>query len=252
MSQSDQLPSAMPSAVLLARRKRLINSLATDISEMKRSILSNETSIANFQTRGSGDAEYNSIRIENSTKNIEDLRARIARAEQKIEQVDAGVFDFEIEKEVKRQKVAAAEKAANDLLIAESDNACKEAGKKQSKAFYEIERSSKYNERTLEKEVAKFWDVVDTLPPNIAKNIETTPCNRCYKYRGVCFYGKRPEQKPDMIFQKTHDGTLITEITDFSVTTYIKPFNGANKTLVSKYRRDLTANLSAPAKMTMV
>ena len=243
-------PLKSDATIITARRKRLINTIAADISSMKRAILGNETSIANFQTRGSGDAEYNSIRIENSSKNIEELRARIVRAEQKIQNVENGLFDSEIQQDHQRVKDLEAQKLEKIRLLTESENACKEVGKSSSKAFYEIERNSKYMERTLEKEAAKYWDVCMTLPPNILKNIESTPCNRGYRYRGVCFYGKRPEQKPDMIFQKTHDGTLIEEITDTLITKYLKPFNGGNKTVISRVRREISPGLGAPAKLT--
>lgn len=239
-------------ATMVTRRKQMMSSVAKDISEMKRAISVNETSISNFQTRGSGDAEYNAIRIENASKNIEELRDQIARAEQKIVRIDEGLFDGEIKSEVQRNKEFTMQRAEKAKLITESDNACKEAGKVRSKAFFEIERSAKYTDKTVAKELEKYWDASATLPPNILKNIETTPCNRCYRYRGVCFYGKRPEQKPDMVFQKTHDGTLIEEIADGYITTYLKPFNGANKTLVSKYRREIVQGLSGPAKMTKV
>ena len=239
-------------ATMVSRRKQMMSSVAKDISDMKRSILVNETSISNFQTRGSGDVEYNAIRIENAMKNIEELRAQIARAEQKIVRIDAGLLDGEIQSEVQRNKEFTTQRAEKAKLIADSDNACKEAGKIRSKAFFEIERSAKYTDKTVAKELEKYWDAFATLSPNILKNIETTPCNRCYRYRGVCFYGKRPEQKPDMVFQKTHDGTLIEELTDEYITTYLKPFNGGNKTLVSKYRREITPGLSGPAKLTRI
>ena len=237
---------------MINRRKQLISAVAKDISEMKRAISVNETSISNFQTRGSGDAEYNAIRIENGLKNIEELRSQISLAEHKIVRIDEGLLDGEIQNEVQRNKEFTTQRVEKAKLIAESDNACKEIGKMRSKAFFEIERSAKYSEKTVGKELNKYWDALETLPPNILKNIETTPCNRCYRYRGVCFYGKRPEQKPDMVFQKTHDGTLIEELTDEYITTYLKPFNGANKTLVSKYRRETTPNLSGPAKLTRI
>ena len=235
---------------MIARRKRYIATTNSEIADMKRSILVNKTSIANFQTRGSGDAEYNSVRIENASKNIDELLLQIARAEQKIINIEAGALDGEIQKECKRVKDALAKKVEADKLLAESEIASKAAGKVQSKAFYEIERNAKYTERTLEKELAKYWDSLATLPPNILKNIETTPSNRCYKHRGVCFYGKRPEQKPDMIFQKTPEGTVITEVTDTYIATFLKPFNGGNKMLINKSSRRINPGLTAPAILT--
>jgi len=245
-------PQVVRGNLMLIRRKRWMNAISTDIAEMKRAIITNQSSINNFQTRGSGDAEYNATRIENSTRNIDDLRLQISRAEQKITRIEEGLLDSEIEKEIAQAKDIALKKSEQTKLVIDSDNACKEAGKIKSKAFYQIERNAKYNDRTLEKELAKYWDATATLPPNIVKNIESTPCNRGYRYRGVCFFGKRPEQKPDMMFQKSHEGTLITEITDTHITNYIKPFNGANKSQISKHRRQVTDSFTAPAKLTKV
>ena len=244
--------SEMKGELMLVRRKRYMTTISTEIAEMKRAIVANQSSISNFQNRGSGDSEYNAIRIENSTKNIEDLRLQISRAEQKIVRIEEGLLDGEIQQDVQRAKDLVLKKSEQAKLVIESDNACKEIGKKQSKAFFEIERSSKYSERTLEKELSKYWDAYNTLPPNILKNIETTPCNRGYRYRGVCFYGKRQEQKPDMMFQKTHEGTVIEEITDTTITKYLKPFNGSNKSLISKYRRETVTGFTAPAKLTKI
>ena len=237
---------------LSRRRTTMISTLKSDIAEMERTILSNKNSISNFSSRGSGDAVYNASRIENATKKIEELSTQILTLEQKIHNVKEGFCDGEIQIDFEKDKEFLMQQTEKSKIFLESESVAKEAGKVRSKAFYQIERNSAYNDRAVEKELSKYWDAIASLPPNIVKNIETTPSNRCYRHRGVCFYGKRPEQKPDMVFQKTHGGTLITEITDTMITTFLKPFNGGNKTLVSKFSRELSDGLCNPAKKTLV
>ena len=113
-------------------------------------------------------------------------------------------------------------------------------------SFYKAERSEIGKEKSMQNHYKKFIDVCSTLPPHMARKIDTTPCNRGYKWRGVIFYGKLPEQLPDMIFEKRDGGTVITEITSTSQIVYFKDDN-KQKRLVSSVKRKLKMGFQGPA-----
>jgi hypothetical protein len=52
-----------------------------------------------------------------------------------------------------------------------------------------------------------------------------------------------------MVFDKNRDGTFITEVTPTMRTIFFKD-NNKNKTIVSKFRREVDPRLSRPAILT--
>lgn len=239
----------VPKVSLEERRRAFSSRLVESVRADKNMIKMHERTIENFETRGGADAEYNSQRIQKCQSQIEFLNDRVSETERKIAGVLVGESDAEIdamyaatrETLVKKNEDAKRRKVQN--LEQES------ASRSEGSTYFKMECSENSKERAMERERLKFWSCVETLPPHIARNIETTPCNRAYKWRGVLFYGKLPEQAPDMIFEKKDGGTLITEITPTSETVYFKDHT-KNKQLVSRMRRQLRPNLCGPAVLT--
>ena len=231
---------------LTDRRKTFANRIDEEIRNDNATIKMHTRTIENFETRGGGDAEYNICRIQKCQSQIEFLQEKIAIAEKKSAGVLLGHADAEIsteygemQSEMKRKNDEA--KAKKAIEIEQSV-----AGRTDGDLFYKAERSEQSREKSMKNHYNKFLDVVDTLPAHISRNIENTPCNRGYKWRGVIFYGKLPEVLPDMIFEKRDGGTLITEITPKSYTVYFKDQNKQKHTVASAGRQ-LKPKFQGPA-----
>lgn len=223
---------------------RLVESTKADSAMIK----VHKRTIDNFETRGGADAEYNTLRIQKCESQIAFLEKRIEETERKITGVALGEYDQEI-RAARNETVEASQKKAEEArrkkaVDLERENMTHNEGN----AYYKSERSEQSKERAMEREFSKFQNCVETLPPHILRNIETTPSNRAYKWRGVLFYGKLPEQAPDMIFEKKDGVTFVTEITPTSEVTFYKDMNKV-KHIVSRYRRQLQPGLRGPATL---
>jgi hypothetical protein len=229
------------------RRRQFANRIAEEIRNDNATIKMHKRTIENFETRGGGDKEYNECRIQKCESQIVYLIDKIATAQVKLDGVMAGNCDEEIEAsyreirdEIKKKDEDAKRKQALDL----EQNA---ASRTDGNVFYKAERSENSKEKSMQNHLKKFIDVCETLPPHMARKIDTTPCNRGYKWRGVIFYGKLPEQLPDMIFEKRDGGTFIREITPTSQVVYFKDDANKQKRNVSSVKRKLQPGLRGPA-----
>ena len=238
------------SRVSMQERRRAYSIRVSEGIKADRAMIKmHEKTIENFESHGGSDVEYTAQRIHKCRSQIEYLLQKIEQDDKKLIRIGAGEFDEEIMGAVNTMKDSMRKHAeeAERKRVFEKERS--EVLQVEGTAFYKSERSEQSTERAMEKELSKYWSAVETLPPHIAKNIETTPCNRAYKWRGVLFYGKLPEQKPDMVFDKNRDGTFITEVTPTIRTIFFKD-NNKNKTIVSKFRRQVDPRLSRPAILT--
>jgi hypothetical protein len=57
----------------------------------------------------------------------------------------------------------------------------------------------------------KFFKAVDTLPDYMKKNLSNMSNNKCYKWRGVCFYGEKLPVKDEEIvcFDRSRQGNML-------------------------------------------
>ena len=228
------------------RRKQFANRLSEEIRNDNMMIKMHKRTIENFETRGGGDREYNECRIQKCQSQISYLLEKITSTQVKVDNVLAGNCDEEInesyreiENENKKKDEDAKRKKALDLEQTKSSHI-------DGNIFFKAERSENSKEKSMQNHYKKFLDVCESLPPHMAKKIDTTPCNRGHKWRGVIFYGKLPEQLPDMIFEKRDGGTLIREITSTSEVVYFKDDNKQKRVVSSKKRR-LQVGLRGPA-----
>lgn len=229
------------------RRRNYSLRVSEGIREKKAMIKMHEKTIENFESHGGPDVDYTAQRIQKCKGQIDELIGMIAEQERLLTDIACGGQDNAILQEIsasrdntQKRREEAHRKRITDL---ERDTATHSEGN----TFFMSEKSEQSKERAMEREYNKFLSAVETLPPHIARNIETTPCNRAYRWRGVLFYGKLPEEQPDMIFEKQRDGTIIKEITPTSETVYFKDGTTKKKTTVASFRRNVDPRLSRPA-----
>ena len=140
-------------------------------------------------------------------------------------------------------------KSKQDAINAERD----ERDHAKSSLFITSEHKAMRNDRYIEKcivrEYAKLCDIASQLPDYISRNLENMPNNKGYKWRGVVFFGKLPEERNGntVIFEKKFDNTLITECSPTNLTHWNKSRDGV-KHLLSSFNRK-TSNNRGPAKL---
>ena len=231
------------------RRHTFSNRVLEGIKADRNMVKIHLKTIENFETHGGPDVEYTAQRIQRCQSQIEFLLQRIEQEEKKLVCITNGECDEEIMSSVNSMKDNMKKLSEDAFRKKTFEKERLDMSQVEGTAFYKSERSEQSKERAMERELTKYWSAVDTVPPHILKNIETTPCNRAYKWRGVLFYGKLPEQKPDMIFDKNRDGTYITETTPTSETIFFKDHN-KNKSLIRKFKRNVHPRLARPAILT--
>lgn len=211
-----------------------------------------ERTIDNLQTSSS------------ASKDLEFIHTQVEKYEGAIKAAQKALVDLEVK--ANNVHTGASDPEIKALLKSNSDQAKDEADKKAKKeaADYKKElelqargqagmsrerndmRNEAYTKRSMEKEYAKFLDVSDTLPDYIRKNLETMPNNKAYRFRGILFFGKLPEEPgaPFIIFDKRQEGTFISETTPTSYVEYTKTHHGPKVVKVQRRRR---LNFRAPA-----
>lgn len=214
------------------------------IETLQRSIKSMQESLT-----ADKDKNYYENRIAKSNASISRYTDEINVLNNKLMVVMSGGCDSEIEKMYKdtREELAKKtdERTRRDALTTEKDK----VNKALSKDFYESERNDMSKERRsnhyMEKEYFRYWDIVNSCPDYIAKNMKSMPNNKGYKYRGVIFYGELPsEPGPVVIFEKKYEGMYITETYRDREVVYFKPKDQPKKLLRSA---TLRPNPSGPA-----
>ena len=239
----------VPKVSIEERRRVFASRLAESVKADKSMIKMHERTIENFENRGGADVEYNTQRIQKCQSQIEFLLDRITATERKIAGVFVGESDHEIDAISRETRETAQKKAEEAKRKKAMDLERESVSHTEGNAYYKSERSENSKERAMDREYLKLLNCVETVPPHIARNIENTPCNRAYRWRGVLFYGKLPEQAPDMIFEKKDGVTYVTETTPTSEVIFYKDQNKA-KHFISRSRRQLQAGLRGPAILT--
>jgi hypothetical protein len=199
------------------------------------------------------DIDFASKTIEHNKNRIIEITSQINELQKKLNGVMFGQSDIEIETLYKANvdHVAEAEikKAKQDAAVAEREAVDRARGDAYMTSERKEIRNEKYMEKTIQREYAKLCDIVTQVPEYIKRNLENMPNNKGYRWRGVIFFGKLPEEPngPMVIFEKKYENTCITECSATNYTEWMKTRDGA-KQLVVSYRRK-TCNNRGPAKL---
>ena len=213
---------------------RMIEMLTKSVENLKNSMTSGK------------DMEYMENRIHQTKGSIESYKEHNATLEGKLDTVMSGQLDTEINEYYKK---------SNDERISKTERTLKKGAITSEQDADNKNVSKKYNDReyqegrkygNIDKEYARFFDVVSTLPDYIARNLKTMPNNKGYKFRNITFYGELPAERngPIVIFEKKYDGMFITETHQDYEILYFKPKDGSNKRVMKK--TNLVRNIGAP------
>lgn len=239
-------------AHLAEKRKVFASTLKDEIRACAIKIKRHELTNENMRSSSCAgkDLDFIENTIARNKQSISGLQDEIAKLKIKLDGVDAGSCDAEIDKMYQDSADHIAdmdEKAAKkEAQQAEREARDRARGEAYNKKEYSEMRNERYMAKVYAREYERYLDVVDSLPDHIARNLDTMPNNKGYKWRGVTFFGKLPAEPNGavLVFDKRPEGMHIWETTPTSQSEYLKTRDGVKHT-ISCQRRKL--NFRRPA-----
>jgi hypothetical protein len=236
---------------ILVKRKQFESKLKEEIRENNLKVKRFEITIINLSSSAGRDIDWIENQKSICKKRIEEVNTHVAQLQAKMTGIMAGLCDVEIDAMFKATEdhltEAEEKKARREQFAAIRDEANRQVGSTFGKNEHQSMRNEAYLNRTMDREYLRIMDIVSQLPEYISKNLDTMPNNKGYRWRGVIFFGKQPEENngTTVIFEKKPDGTIIQESTPTSFTEWFKPKEG-QKRLIQSYNRKVT--LRKPAR----
>jgi hypothetical protein len=237
---------------LMEKRKYFESKLKEQIREASLKVKRFEITITNLSGSVGRDFEWIANQKELCKKRIDEVNGDIAKLRTKLNGVMTGECDAEIDAmyKVNADHLTEAEekKAKREFLSIEREEARRSLGSAYGKSEYQAMRNEQYLQRTMDREHLRIADIVSQLPEYISRSLDNMPNNKGYRWRGIIFYGKQPDENNSttVVFEKKPDGTIIQECTSTSYTEWFKPKEG-QKNLIQSHKRKVT--LRKPARI---
>ena len=164
--------------------------------------------------------EFIAKKIRKLQDEIDNHNNEITNNETRIENLERGNLDEELLAEFTETKKIQEEKASKKREKKAAVEAYKKEKKAISQQYYQEEREYGRNQRRKGWEMKKsekyFFNVVDSLPDYMKKNLKNMPANKGYVWRGVYFYGELPyvEGQVRQMYEKSKGQLYIHEFSD--------------------------------------
>lgn len=198
------------------KRRKYANKIEAEEQQLVLLIARNKKSMETLDA-SCYDTDYINRRIAQLEKTIADAETKI----QELKTKKVAVLRHELDDEVLGQYVKAKNSKRQFDITQTPENI------ERSKKFDSAERSEHKRAYRLQKDIdynyRHFNRAEESLPDYIRKNIKELPNNKGYKWKGVSFYGERPEErgnKPIILFEKYGNQPLI--IHEWSQTHYTR------------------------------
>ena len=220
-----------------ARRRTKRNELYTSIKETEVVISRHEATIQRLKN-ATTNIDYNRKKIDTLKVTVVEKKELLAKLKQDVKDVALGLLDDQINEEYSQSSAAVHEKHAKSMQERAEKRQEKKANKDTSMKYWNSVKQETRSRRQLQRDIAYseryLQRVVDSLPAYMERNLAKMPNNKGYVWRGVHFYGKRPDTKgPTIVFEKIKGGILVIhEYTRTHYNRYEKEGNG-KKVLVS-------------------
>jgi hypothetical protein len=130
--------------------------------------------------------------VAKTQKKLAELQARERELEEKLERIEAGVFDDELQEERKDNAEAAREKA----LLTKQKKAATATRKAPPVPGQKHERFRFVTEREMSIGCARYHRSCAKFPDKLAEKLDKLPNNHGIIFNGIHFYGMRPPVKP--------------------------------------------------------
>ena len=150
--------------------------------------------IGRFRTMSKNDL-FVQTQLTKLEKQIAERNSKIEELNNRLTKLETGELDEEIDADLKRISFEIAEKSKATTLKKKLEAELKSQDKKMSKEYNDQERKSdKLDKEWYYKSAQKHFDYAnETLPEYITRDLNKMPCNTGYSWKGVYFFGKRPE-----------------------------------------------------------
>jgi len=150
--------------------------------------------IGRFRTMSKNDS-FVQTQLTKLEKQIAERTTKIEEMNDRLTKLEAGELDDEIEADLKRISFEISEKSKATTLKKKLEAELKNQDKKMSKEYNDQERKNdKMDKQWYYKSAHKHFEHAnDSLPEYITRDLNKMPCNTGYSWKGVYFFGKRPE-----------------------------------------------------------
>ena len=165
--------------------------------------------------------EYIETQIEKLQKNVDTQHDLICSLKIKLEKLQSGELDEEINQEYIKNKetetTAREEKMKKKDIKNKEKQDNKDISKKYQDKIVADSRLQRQNEKDMNYSLRYMNKVHETLPSFMKRNLSEMTNNKGYIWRGVCYYGELSEKlyEPRVMFEKkAGDILIIHEYTD--------------------------------------
>lgn len=216
-------------------RKREINECEQKIKNLQFILSTQSDTINRIKTQG--ETEYVKVQIIKHKKMEEEKKAEIIELEDRVEKLKSGELDLDIKSKCAENKehVNRKQKLKYDKIQEEKKDNIERT--KQSKSYYNLNRTTDMESRYMKREIAKHWNIYEkslaTMPDYIKNNLKEMPNNKGYIWKGIYCFGelKANRNENTLMFNKKKGALEILEWNSMEYFVYTK---------VAKKRKELT------------
>lgn len=230
-------------------RREFKRGVEDELREVKSVIRQNENTIA----RLSYDKQpFRTVElIEKARRKVEEYQQKEKNILQKLEDIDAGLFDSQLMAQRKHNtemaKIKTQKTLAKKQKRASPPKTNKEREQQRKKDF--AEKKSFVTERDMAMEYEYFMRSCGKFPANLAERLENMPQNEGIIFNRIWFFGKRPERHPvDVVTMQDKQGDkfYVHYYTDTDHSVFLKKGYGKHATEVfvkREYRKRIPCYL---------
>ena len=213
-------------------RRQEYTRIANDLRYLQTTIKKSEDVI--LRLRHLPESVFNQTQIAKNKEKNEERQKEKEALEQRLSDLEQGLLDQELQKEVKRETEEAAVKTRLTRQRKQAAEVIKQAQSVTSKAFYQAGRDSdrkhRYQERSIKRSFQHFVRACNSVPDYMSRNLAEMPSNKGYYWKSVACYGELPSEpgQPTILFDRKRGGVMIIhEFTNKEYRTYEK--NGKDR-----------------------
>ena len=223
-------------------RRQFRSSIEDEIRVARSTIKQNESAVESL-TRDK--QPFRTVELVAKAKaKIVEFKGREKHLLKQLEDIDAGLFDSQLEEERKTAAIEVKAKAQKKLEKAPKKSPIHKTKKEKEKERRQnfVERKSFVTEREAAIEYERLMRSCERLPPKLAERLEKMPGNHGIIFNGIWFFGKQVEKKPydTVVLQdKQGDKFYVHYYSSTQHSLYVKEGYGRNtrEVLVSREKR---------------
>lgn len=223
-------------------RKTEKKRISEDIRTLENYNKTDTATISRFKAAAASDFSENQIK--KLSLKIEDRKNTISSHRERLINIDAGIYDNELEQTAQKVINETNRKRAETLMRKAEIEDQKHEKQAKSKIFYQaerqVDRQDRYFDKNSERDYAHFMRACDSVPDYMKKKLAKMSNNMGYIWKNVHCYGelKAEEGEPIIMFERTRSGTqLIHETSEHQYKIYQRGDRGRKTLIECSYRK---------------